>query len=78
MDFFGPCKTSDMRNKYVLTITDPFNKYAEILAIPNKEAETVSDMVFAKWICSYGCPSIIYIDGEKNSLTKLQQNCTIN
>jgi hypothetical protein len=26
MDVFGPCKTSDMGNKYVLTITDAFTK----------------------------------------------------
>jgi hypothetical protein len=41
MDLFGPFKTSDMGNKYVLTIKDAFTKYAEIWAIPNKEAETV-------------------------------------
>jgi hypothetical protein len=46
MDLFGPCKTSDMGNKYVLTITDAFMKYAEICAIPNKEAETVANMIF--------------------------------
>ena len=41
MDLFGPCVTSDMGKKYVLTITDAFTKYAEVVAIPNKEAETV-------------------------------------
>jgi hypothetical protein len=29
-----------MGNKYVLTITDAFTKYGEVVAIPNKEAET--------------------------------------
>jgi hypothetical protein len=42
MDLFGPCKTSDMGNKYILTITDAFTKYSEIVALPNKEAETVA------------------------------------
>jgi hypothetical protein len=50
MNLFGPCKTSDMGTKYVLTITDAFTKYAEICAIPNKEAETVADMLFTRWI----------------------------
>ena len=50
MDLFGPCKTLDMGNKYMLTITDAFTKYAEIFAISNKEAETVADVVFTKWI----------------------------
>jgi hypothetical protein len=43
MDLSGPFKTSDMGNTYVLTITDAFTKYAEIIAIPNKEEETVKD-----------------------------------
>jgi hypothetical protein len=48
MDLFGPCKTSDMGHKYILTITDALTKYSEIVAIPNKEAETVADAVFTK------------------------------
>ena len=40
-------------NKYVLTMTDAFIKYAEIVAIPNKEATMVADAIFAKWICWY-------------------------
>jgi hypothetical protein len=39
MDMFGPCKTSRMGNKYVQTMTNVFTKYAEIMEIPNKEAE---------------------------------------
>jgi hypothetical protein len=46
MDLFSPCKTSDMGNKYVLTITDAFTEYAEIFSIPNN----VADMVFSKCI----------------------------
>jgi hypothetical protein len=71
MDLFGPCKTSDMGNKYILTITDAFTKYSEIVAIPNKEAETVADAVFTKWICRYGCPSIIHTDGGKEFINKI-------
>jgi hypothetical protein len=71
MDLFGPCKMSDMGNKYILTITNAFTKYSEIVAIPNKEAETVADAVFAKWICRYGCPSIIHTDGGKEFLNKI-------
>ena len=65
MDLFGPCKTSDFSNKYVLTMTDAFTKYAEIVAIPNKEAETVADAVFTKWICRNGCRAIFHTDGGK-------------
>jgi hypothetical protein len=51
INLLGPCKSSDMGNKYELTIMNAFTKYDEILAIPNKEAETVADAVFTKWIC---------------------------
>jgi hypothetical protein len=71
MDLFGPCKTSDMGNKYIQTITDAFTKYSEIVAIPNKEAETVADAVFTKWICRYGCPAVIHTDGGKEFLNKI-------
>jgi hypothetical protein len=37
-----------MGNKYILTITDWFTKYAKICVIPKKEAEAVVDMLFAK------------------------------
>ena len=50
MDLFGPCKTTDAGNKYILTMTDPLTKYAEIIAISNKEAVKVADAVFTKWI----------------------------
>jgi hypothetical protein len=42
------CGNSEMGNKYVLTIIDAFTMYGEICAIPNKEAETVADMVFTE------------------------------
>ena len=65
LDLFGPCKTSDMGNKYILTMTDAFTKYAEVVAIPNKEATTVSTEIFNKWICRYGCPAAIHTDQGK-------------
>ncbi len=39
IDLFGPLKTSAQGNKMVLVMTDAFTKYAEAIAIPNKEAE---------------------------------------
>jgi hypothetical protein len=73
MDLFGPFKTSDMGNKYILTIKDAFTKYFEIVAIPNKEAETVADAVFTKWICRYGCPAIIHTDEGKEFPNKIAE-----
>jgi hypothetical protein len=59
MDLFRPFKTTNMRSKYMLTITEVFTKYTKIFLISNKEAETVDVVVFSKWICRYCCPAII-------------------
>jgi hypothetical protein len=56
----------------MLTTTEAFTKYTEVFAIPNKEAETMADIVFTKWICQYRCPSIIHSDGGKRIP---EQNC---
>jgi hypothetical protein len=74
MDLFSPCKTLNMVNNYTLTITDAFTKYAEICAKPNKEAETVADMILRKWICIYGCPTTIHTDGGKEFINKIAHN----
>ena len=71
MDLLGPCKTSDPGNKYVLTMADAFKKYAETVAIPNKEATTVEDAIFMKWICQYGCLAIIHTDMGKKFINKI-------
>jgi hypothetical protein len=60
-----------MGNKYILSISDTFTKYAEVFAIPNKEAETVAYMLCKTWICRCGCPSIIHRDGGKEFINKL-------
>jgi hypothetical protein len=36
-------------------MTNTFTKYAEICAIPNKEASTVAREFFEKWIYRFGC-----------------------
>ena len=55
-DLFGPLQTSGTGKKYILCMTDAFTKYAEMIAVPNKEAITVSEAIFTKWICRYGTP----------------------
>ena len=45
-DLFGPLKTSGSGKKYILCITDAFTKYIELVALPDKEAETVAQAMF--------------------------------
>ena len=71
VDLFGPLKTSENRNKFILCITDAFTKYAEVIAIPDKQAETVSNEIFTNWICRFGSPLQIHSDGGKEFCNKL-------
>ncbi len=73
IDLMGPLRTSSQGKCYVLCMTDAFTKYAEICAIPNKEAPTVARELFEKWICRFGCPVEFTSDNGKefcNELTK--------
>jgi len=73
VDLFGPLKVSGKQNKYILCMTDAFTKYAEVCAIPNKEAATVADEIFKNWICRFGSPIQIHSDGGKEFVNKLSE-----
>ena len=63
-DLVGPMKTSDSF-KYVLVITDAYDRFVELSVLPNKTAETVGRAIFTSWFCRWGCPSLIVVDGGK-------------
>ena len=65
MDLFGPLKTSGSGKKYIMCITDAFSKYVELVALPNKEADTVASALFNKWLCRHGLPNEIVSDNGK-------------
>ena len=62
MDLFGPLRNSNSGNKYVLTMTDSFTKYVELVAIPDKSADMVAQAFFSKWICRFSAPTTIVMD----------------
>ena len=82
IDLFGPLKTSEKANKYILCMTDAFTKYAEVVAIPDKTALSMSNEIFIHWICRFGTPIQIHSDGGKEFCNKLADelyNClTLN
>jgi hypothetical protein len=71
-DLFGPLRASGNNKMHILTITDAFTKYVEIVALENKEASTVAEALFDRWICRYGVPLDILTDGGKEFCNKLQ------
>ena len=60
-DLYGPLRTSRNNKKYILTMTDAFTKYFELVAMPSKEASVVTEAIFKKWIW----PVTIHTDGGK-------------
>jgi len=70
-DLFGPLKTSDKGKKFILCVTDAFTKYVELVALPNKEAQTVAEAIFDKWICRFGAPLDLVTDQGTEFCAKL-------
>ena len=70
-DLFGPLKISGNGKKYILCMTDAFSKYVELVPLPDKEATTVAQGIFYRWICRFGAPLIITTDGGKEFTAKL-------
>ena len=55
-DLLGPRVTSGRNKKYVLTITDAFTKYVELVAILDKEDGTVAEALFECWFSGMEFP----------------------
>jgi hypothetical protein len=59
------------QHKYILCITDAFTKYANVMSVENKEAETVAKAIFNEWFCKFGIPAQIHTDSGKEFVNKL-------
>jgi hypothetical protein len=57
LDLIGPLKTTESGKKY---ITDVFSRFAELIAMPDKHAETVAEAFHSRWLCRYSAPSEIF------------------
>jgi hypothetical protein len=73
-DLFGPLRTSESGKKYILCITDAFTKYVELAALHDKEAVTVSNAIFSRWVCRFGAPLELVTDGGKEFTARLSEN----
>jgi len=72
-DLFGPLIASGRQKKYILCMTDAFTKYAELVALENKEAPTVAEAIFTNWICRFGVPLDIVTDRGTEFCAKLSE-----
>ncbi len=65
LDMITAPVTSGNNNSYILSFTDSFSKYAELVAISERTPETVAIAIFTRWICRYGVPTEIITNREK-------------
>ena len=72
-DCFGPLLVTGKSKKIILCITDAFTKYVELVALPDKEALTVTSAIFNRWICRFGLPLEIVTDQGREFNNKLSE-----
>jgi len=65
IDLTGPHPRSRRGSQYILTCTDPFTKWAEAFAIPNKEAATVARVLVEQVFGRIGVPVALVSDRGK-------------
>ena len=53
-------------NRFVLVISDYFTKYAEAVALPDFEAETIAKAVVEQFICRFGTSRQLHSDTATN------------
>ena len=61
MDLIGPFKRSPEGYQYVLTMTDYFSKYVEVVPILDKSAIAVAIAIYQVY-CTHGAPVAIIAD----------------
>ena len=70
IDLYGPL-TSLREKKYVAVVTDAFTKWVEVVAIQDKTAATVAEMLFHNWVCRFGSMARLVSDGGKEFANKV-------
>jgi hypothetical protein len=62
---FAAPVASGKNNRYILSFTDAFSKYTELVAISDRTPETVEKAIFTRWICRYEVPEEIISNREQ-------------
>ena len=71
IDLFGPLRTSEAGNKYIMVMTDAFTKYAELACLLDKTAQTVARAFLDRWICRFSAPVMVVTDQGKEFCNKI-------
>ena len=64
LDLVGPLP-GDEKYKYVLSMTCAYSKFCRLAGVKSKQAEEIATAFFDNWLCSFGSPEVIHVDGGK-------------
>ena len=70
-DFLGPLPYTPRGNRYILTVTDHFSRWVEIIPVPDQTAETTARVILNEVIARFGCPISIHSDQGSNYESKI-------
>uniref|UniRef100_A0A673NE13 Gypsy retrotransposon integrase-like protein 1 n=1 Tax=Sinocyclocheilus rhinocerous TaxID=307959 RepID=A0A673NE13_9TELE len=71
VDIMGPFPITERGNRFVLAAMDYFTKWPEAYAIPNQEAETVSEALVEGMFSRFGMAEVVHSDQGRNFESKL-------
>jgi hypothetical protein len=54
VDYIGPFPVTERVNRYILTLTDHFTKYVEVMAMPNQQAEECATKIVNNLVSRWG------------------------
>ena len=78
IDLVGPLPSTARGNRYILSVTDYFSKWAEAFALRNAEAKTVARVLVDRVICQFGAPESIHTDqGAQFESSLFQEMCAL-
>lgn len=61
-DLLDPLPLTPGDNRYILTMTDYFTKWVEIIPVADQSAPTSANAMLNEVMCRYGCPLTIHSD----------------
>ena len=62
VDLMGPLPRTERGNLYIVVVVDYFTKWAEAFALPNKQSQTVAEVLVTGVICRLGTPHRLHSD----------------
>lgn len=72
MDLVGPLSETPRGNKYIVTLTDYFTKWAEAAPLADKCAAGVARFIYSV-MCRHGCPEVLITDQGREFVNEVSK-----